>query len=73
MTDWECVSRPTDGTPGTARRVREYALLPGDVELYEPGALHSPRRDGPTRLFRVEGTNMEREPRDAYTVAEEAR
>jgi hypothetical protein len=73
MTDWECVSRPADGAPGTARPVRDYALLPGDVQLYEPGALHSPRRDGPTRLLRVEGANVERERRDAYTAAGEAR
>lgn len=73
MTDWECVSQPVDGASGTARCVREYALLPGDVELYEAGALHSPRRDGPTRLLRVEGANVERERRDTYTVAKEAR
>ncbi|MFC7737625.1 hypothetical protein ACFQX4_17690 [Roseomonas sp. GCM10028921] len=73
MTDWECVSRPTKDAPGKARRVREYMLLPGDVKLYEPGALHSPRRDGPTRLLRVEGSNMDRMQRDAYAEIEEAR
>jgi predicted metal-dependent enzyme (double-stranded beta helix superfamily) len=72
MTDWECITRPSNDTPGTVRRVRDYALVPGDVELYEPGALHSPRRDGPTRLLRVEGANMERMQRAAFIVTEEA-
>jgi hypothetical protein len=27
--------------------------------LYNEGDLHSPRRDGPTRLIRIEGKNMD--------------
>ncbi len=57
MTDWECLARPSEGTPGKAKRIRDYAMRPGDAYLYEPGVLHSPRRDGPTRLLRIEGLN----------------
>ncbi len=66
MTDWECVERPSEGKPGRARRVRDYTLKPGMAYLYNEGVLHSPRRDGPTRLIRLEGTNMDRVKRDAY-------
>ncbi len=55
MTDWECLERPTGTTPGKARWVRDYTLTPGMAYLYEPGVLHSPRRDGSTRLLRIEG------------------
>ena len=40
--------------------------------LYEPGALHSPRRDGATRLLRIEGLNIEKIGRLAYEAVEDA-
>jgi hypothetical protein len=70
MTDWECLARPAGDQPGRARRVRDYVLKPGDAYLYEPGVLHSPRRNGATRLLRIEGVNMERVKRDVYEAVE---
>lgn len=70
MTDWECLSRPTETEPGKARHIRDYAMHPGDAHLYEPGVLHSPRRDGPTRLLRIEGLNMDRVKRLPYEAVE---
>lgn len=70
MTDWDCLERPTADRPGKARRVRDYAMQPGDAYLYEPGVLHSPRRDGPTRLLRIEGINMERVKRLPYEAVD---
>lgn len=72
MTDWECLARPSEGTPGKARRIRDYAMKPGDAYLYEPGILHSPRRDGPTRLLRIEGLNMDRVKRLPYQPVDAA-
>lgn len=72
MTDWECLARPTESTPGKAKRIRDYAMQPGDAYLYEPGVLHSPRRDGPTRLLRIEGMNMERVKRLPYQPVDAA-
>jgi hypothetical protein len=34
--------------------------------IYDDGDLHSPRRDGPTRLLRIEGKNMEKAKRFPY-------
>ena len=45
MTDWEKVAEPNGDTPGQVRRVRDYKLTPGMAYAYEPGVLHSPRRD----------------------------
>ena len=66
MTDYESVARPGEGKPGKARRIRDYTLKPGAAYLYNEGDLHSPRRDGPTRLIRIEGKNMEKVQRFPY-------
>lgn len=66
MTDWECLERPTGERPGKAKHVRDYTLRPGDAYLYEPGVLHSPRRDASTRLLRIEGLNMDKVKRLPY-------
>jgi hypothetical protein len=66
MTDYVPVARPGEGRPGKARPVRDYRLTPGAAYLYNEGDLHSPRRDGPTRLIRIEGRNMEKVQRFPY-------
>jgi len=66
MTDYEPVARPAEGKPGKARAVREYRLTPGMAYLYNEGDLHSPRREGSTRLIRIEGKNMEKVQRFPY-------
>ena len=66
MTDYEPVARPGEGRPGKARRIKDYTLKPGAAYLYNEGDLHSPRRDGPTRLIRIEGKNMEKVQRFPY-------
>jgi len=72
MTDWDCLERPAEGKPGKARHVRDYTMKPGDAHLYDPGVLHSPRRDGATRLLRIEGVNMDRVKRLPYEAVESA-
>jgi hypothetical protein len=66
MTDWACLARPGEGAPGKARKVKDYTLTPGMAFLYNEGDLHSPRRDGPTRLIRIEGQNMDKVRRLPY-------
>ena len=59
MNDWALVAPATEDTPGHVRHVRSYTLTPGMAHVYNEGDLHSPRRDGPTRLIRIEGRNMD--------------
>jgi len=66
MTDYEPVARPGEGKAGKARAIREYRLTPGMAYLYNEGDLHSPRREGSTRLIRIEGRNMEKVQRFPY-------
>jgi hypothetical protein len=66
MSDWTVLERATEGKAGKVRRATSYALKPGMAKVYNEGDVHSPRRDGPTRLIRVEGTNMDKVKRLAY-------
>ena len=69
MNDWALVEPAGPDKPGKVRHVRSYRLKPGMAHVYNEGDLHSPRRDGPTRLLRVEGTNMDKVKRLSYEKA----
>ena len=66
MTAWDCVSRPTESTPGQAKFNHNYVMKPGDAYLYDVGVLHSPERKSSTRLLRIEGLNMAKIKRLPY-------
>lgn len=66
MNDWALVEPASETKPGKVRHVRSYPLKPGMAHVYNEGDLHSPRRDGPTRLIRIEGRNMDKIKRLAY-------
>jgi len=69
MTDYERMAEPAEGKPGKAKARRTYKLVPGVAHLYNERDLHSPRRDGPTQLIRIEGTNMDRVKRERFEKA----
>ena len=66
MSDWAVVEPAAGDKPARVRRARSYTLTPGDAHVYHEGDVHSPRREGPTRLIRIEGTNMDRVRRRPY-------
>jgi len=69
MSDWARVVPATEQMPGKVRLVTSYTLKPGMAHVYNEGDLHSPRRNGPTRLIRIEGTNMDKVRRLSYEKA----
>ena len=69
MTDYERVAEPLDGRPGKAKALRTYKLVPGAAHLYNERDLHSPMRQGPTQLIRIEGMNMDRVKRAKFEKA----
>jgi len=69
MTDWDLVEKATVDKPGKVRRRRVYTLKPGMAYVYNEGDLHSPRREGSTKLIRIEGTNMDKVKRLSYERA----
>ncbi|MGD1878707.1 MAG: hypothetical protein ACFB13_14565 [Kiloniellaceae bacterium] len=66
MTEWRKVKAPQGDSPGLVAPEKVYDLQPGMAVVYNEGVLHSPRRDGPTRLIRIEGRNLDGVTRDAY-------
>ena len=62
------MQKPANGEPGKVEKVRTYKLTPGAAYLYNEGDLHSPRREGDTRLIRIEGTDLSRIKRDKFEV-----
>jgi hypothetical protein len=66
MSDWSMIEPASEDKAGKVRLVTEYALEPGDAYLYNEGDLHSPRREGSTRLIRIEGRNVEKIRRFPY-------
>jgi hypothetical protein len=66
MSDWALVEPAGEGKLGKVRFARSYALQPGMAHLYNEGDLHSPRRDGPTKLLRIEGRNLDTVRRFGY-------
>jgi predicted metal-dependent enzyme (double-stranded beta helix superfamily) len=73
MTEWKVVRPRTGGKPAVVEPEKVYDLDPGMAALYDIGHVHSPSRNGATRLIRIEGENLDLVRRDAYVAAEMAR
>jgi hypothetical protein len=69
MSDWTLVEPAGEGKMGKVKFAKNYTLTPGKAHLYNEGDLHSPRRDGPTQLLRIEGRNLEKVRRFGYRAA----
>jgi hypothetical protein len=69
MTDWKLAQKPANGQPGKVEKVHTYDLKPGTAHVYNEGDLHSPRREGDTRLIRIEGRDLSKVKRDKFEVA----
>jgi predicted metal-dependent enzyme (double-stranded beta helix superfamily) len=66
MSDWALIDPKTQDTPAKVKKLRDYTLTPGAAHVYNEGDVHAPSRKGPTRLIRIEGTNLERVQRGRY-------
>jgi hypothetical protein len=69
MTDWKIVKAGARDAPALVEPVRTYTLAPGDAHFYDVGDVHSPKREGLTRLIRVEGANLDRVQRSNIKAA----
>jgi hypothetical protein len=66
MDDFALVEPAAPDRAGKVRHTRRYKLTPGMAHVYDEGDLHAPTREGPTKLLRIEGTNMDRVSRLSY-------
>jgi hypothetical protein len=69
MTDWRIVKRGEGDTPNLVTPAKTYVLKPGDSHFYDVGVVHSPRREGPTKLVRIEGKNLDHVKRSNIKAA----
>ncbi len=60
MTDWKILKKGKAGEPTLVEPVKTYVMKPGDARLYDVGDVHSPKRDAPVKLLRIEGKNLDR-------------
>ena len=66
MTEWEVLEPASEDKPGKVRAAKVYMMTPGSAFVYNEGTLHSPRREGPTKLIRIEGRNLSGMKRLSY-------
>ena len=69
MTDWRIVKKGEGDEPSLVEPTKTYVLKPGDSHFYDVGVVHSPKRDGLTKLVRIEGANLDRIKRSNIKAA----
>ena len=69
MTDWRIVRKGQGDQPTLVEPVKTYAMNPGDAHLYDVGDVHSPKREAPVKLIRIEGQNLDHVQRSNIKAA----
>lgn len=69
MTEWSIVKPGSGSDPSLVKPQTTYTMTPGDVRFYKTGAVHSPNRQEPTKLIRVEGKNLDHVKRSNIKAA----
>ncbi len=69
MTDWRIVKKGEGDAPTLVEPAKTYVMKPGDSHFYDVGVVHSPKRDGLTKLVRIEGANLDRIQRSNIKAA----
>ena len=66
MDGWEVTAPATAEKPGQVRLRDSSVLRPGSARVYNEGEIHSPRREGPAKLVRIEGQPDQPGPRSLW-------
>ena len=69
MTDWKIVKKGQGDEPSLVEPVTTYTMKPGDAKFYDVGVVHSPNRQAPTKLIRIEGANLDHVKRSNIKAA----
>ena len=69
MTEWNIVAGGDSEKPHLVKPVSTYVMKPGDAKFYDVGDVHSPNRQAPTKLIRIEGANLDHVKRSNIKAA----
>jgi hypothetical protein len=69
MTEWRIVKQGDGDAASLVEPVKTYLMKPGDSQLYDVGVVHSPKRNGSTKLVRIEGKNLDHVQRSNIKAA----
>jgi hypothetical protein len=69
MTDWRIVKQGSEAEPALVEPAQSYLMHPGDAHLYDVGDVHSPKREAPVKLIRIEGQNLDHVKRSNIKAA----
>jgi hypothetical protein len=69
MTDWKIVKKGSGEDPSLVEAMKVYTMKPGDAQVYDVGFVHSPNRQAPTKLIRIEGANLDHVKRSNIKAA----
>lgn len=69
MTDWKIIKKGAGEDASLVEPMRTYAMKPGDAMFYDVGFVHSPNRQEPTKLVRIEGANLDHVKRSNIKAA----
>lgn len=59
MTEWDIVEKGDGDQPALVVPAKTYTMEPGDAYFYDVGVVHSPNRERPVKLIRIEGANLD--------------
>jgi hypothetical protein len=59
MTEWKIVEKGEADNPSLVVPEKTYMMVPGDAVFYDVGVVHSPNREKPVKLIRIEGANLD--------------
>jgi len=68
--DWEIVEQASAEVPGKVRQKGARVLSPGIAITYNEGDIHSPSRQGPAKLIRIEGKHIQEVKRFSWDIVE---
>lgn len=68
MTEWERVDDGSDPDKAQLKPKKTYRLMPGQVGIYQDGAIHTIDYPDKSRFVRVTGTNLDKIARSTYDL-----
>ncbi|MBS0242018.1 MAG: hypothetical protein JSS20_07560 [Proteobacteria bacterium] len=69
MTEWKVAKKGDGAAPTLVTPETVYQMHAGDVRFYDVAKVHSPNRQEPTKLIRIEGANLDHVKRSNIAAA----